>query len=244
LFEILYKYYPSDGNGAFDRENPGEMRKKVGKIGDDIPLSKVASAIFMQRARRDVFIYDMEIFEYKKTQVTFKESKGGFSIKGKRFKLGGEDIDLTGNCEDEASQDVAPDAIPPHSAPQHNVPQNGVQRHQQPTKKPRRAIKRVTVDPDMVVNGKLKLSGLKFTPDREYEVYEEIKVSEFAYKYALVDDLGMDRVVSGDFFVNSRAFYEKDSRLDGFETNGNGIAEPKLMYGSEINDDIPDIRRR
>lgn len=87
-FEVKFKCYkrnPETGN--YDEEDVGEYTKKVGKQTEDVPLEKLAFVILNQMSRRDIFVKDVEIYEYVKRKLTFKESKSGdgIIIGGKKF---------------------------------------------------------------------------------------------------------------------------------------------------------------
>jgi hypothetical protein len=47
--------------------------KKLGNINDETPLEKVASYIMSQFARRDIWVQDFEIFEFKKVKLSYKK---------------------------------------------------------------------------------------------------------------------------------------------------------------------------
>ena len=54
---------------------------------EEVPLNKVAQCVLKEYARRDILVDEVEIFEYTKKPVVFKEIKGGVSIKGQKFGL-------------------------------------------------------------------------------------------------------------------------------------------------------------
>jgi len=52
----------------------------MGKL-EEVPVEKLASAVMMQLARRDIMVFNVEISEFIKRKVSFKETKGGVLIK-------------------------------------------------------------------------------------------------------------------------------------------------------------------
>jgi hypothetical protein len=54
---------------------------------EEVPLNKVAQCVLKEYARRDILVDEVEIFEYTKKPVVFKEIKGGVAIKGQKFGL-------------------------------------------------------------------------------------------------------------------------------------------------------------
>ena len=109
-YEIIYHYHERDPEGGYNTEETKELKKKVGKPYDDTELSKAAKAILAQLARRDIWVVDVEVEEYVKRSVAFKESKDGHGIvlKGKKYTIDStEGIDV-----EEYEESPQPAAIP------------------------------------------------------------------------------------------------------------------------------------
>jgi hypothetical protein len=231
LFEVLYKFYPSDGNGGYDKNNPGEIKKKIGKSNEEVPLAKLVGSIFIQRARRDIFIYDMEIYEYQKTKISFRESKNGFVVKGKKFNLNGENLDFDSldSIEDTScnnSKQMVSQAILPHNQPS----------------QPRRPLKRMMLFADHPhIAEKIRQTGLKLTIGKLYDVFKEFPGRNIGdVDYLVVDDLGRDVKLSGDFFI-PETLYERDVKgSSAFDVNS--PMEPKLAFAGEVYGEVPEIR--
>lgn len=99
-FEITYHFYDKRKEGVgYDVENPQKVLKKIGKM-EEVPLEDLASQILSQLARRDIMVFDVEIQEYVKKKVSFRESGGSIVIKNKKFTPG-----KTIVVEDESVQD-------------------------------------------------------------------------------------------------------------------------------------------
>lgn len=86
-FGVEYFYYERMEDGNYNKEQLKSMKRKVGEPLDDTPLDTLASKVLAQLARRDIWIYDIKIYEYKKQEITFKETKGGIILKNKKFTL-------------------------------------------------------------------------------------------------------------------------------------------------------------
>jgi len=87
-YEVKYLYHnKKEDGGGYDRESTEEIVKKIGDPFDDVPLEKLAAAILMQMARRDIWVVDVKITELKKQEIAFKESTDGIVLKNKKFTL-------------------------------------------------------------------------------------------------------------------------------------------------------------
>jgi len=85
-FEVVFKYHDKIENGYDTLENK-TFKKKFGDPYEDVPLSKLALFVMGQLARRDIWIVDVEINEFIKKSISFRENKGGIIIKNKKFSL-------------------------------------------------------------------------------------------------------------------------------------------------------------
>lgn len=86
-YELTFHYHEQVDKGEYNKE---ETKTKVVKIGspyDEIPLEAVASRIMAQLARRNILIVDVEIYEYTKKKLSFKETSDGILIKNKKFSF-------------------------------------------------------------------------------------------------------------------------------------------------------------
>jgi hypothetical protein len=94
-YEVIYKFHERLPDGKY-AEEVKETKKTVGKVHQEIPLSKLATVIMSQLARRDIWIIDVDIFEYTKKKISFKEPMDGkgLILKGKRFNITGQEVDV------------------------------------------------------------------------------------------------------------------------------------------------------
>lgn len=86
-FGVEYFYYERMEDGNYNKDDLKSMKRKVGEPLDDTSLELLASKVLAQLARRDIWIHDIKIFEYKKQEITFRETKGGIILKNKKFTL-------------------------------------------------------------------------------------------------------------------------------------------------------------
>jgi hypothetical protein len=85
-YEITFTYYEKeDGRFDMDPSKAKTLTKNVGRRNAEVSEEQVAAVILGQFANRDIYVTNVEIFEYTKRPVSFKEAKGGVVIRGKKF---------------------------------------------------------------------------------------------------------------------------------------------------------------
>jgi hypothetical protein len=97
-FELSFRYHEEISKNEYNKE---ELKEKVLKIGspyDEIPLEAVASRIMSQLARRNILIVDVEIYEYTKKKISYKEVSDGILIKNRKFSFD-DGVNLTSSVE-------------------------------------------------------------------------------------------------------------------------------------------------
>ena len=235
-YEVTYKYHEKDDSGNYNKEVVKEMKKKIGDAYEEIPLEKLASAIMSQLARRDIWILpEVEIYEYRKVKISFRETKGGIVIKNKKFEL------------DSESKIVVHEFT--EGQPTTNTPinYNGAMVPAQPGNKTNlaaptgRPIKWVALDPDDRNLSRVKGSGLAFLPNKRYPVFQEAPDPKSFGRmiYTMLDENKREVTIFDDYFLNA------DQRLaQGFNSTVDRDAEPKLSFGEYEKDSMPDIRGR
>jgi len=236
-FEVIYKYHEKDDSGNYNKEVVNEMKKKVGTAYEDLPLEKLASVIMSQLARRDIWILpDVEIYEYKKTKISFRETKGGIVIKNKKFELD-TDSNIVVHEFTEGQPANAPinytnGAMVPAQPPNNKINIAG------PTGRP---IKWVALDPDERNLGRVKGSGLAFLPNKRYPVFMEAPDPKSFGRmiYTMLDENKREVTIFDDYFLNA-----DQKMVQGFNSTVDRDAEPKLSFGEYEKDTMPDIRGR
>lgn len=86
-FEITYKYYEEVSKGEYNKEEVKSKTVKVGSPYDDISLEILAGKVMAQLARRNILVTEVEIYEFAKKKISFKEASDGILIKNKKFSF-------------------------------------------------------------------------------------------------------------------------------------------------------------
>ena len=86
MFEIKY-FYKESAEPGFYKDEILTKTLKVGRFGEDISLEILAGKIMAQLARRNILIVDIEIYEYAKKKIKYKETDSGIIIKNKKFSF-------------------------------------------------------------------------------------------------------------------------------------------------------------
>lgn len=229
-FEITL-FYTEEGN----KEEVKTIKRKVGDPYEDTPLEKLASFIIAQRARRDIWITNVEIVEFKRSEVSFRETKGGIVIKNKKFSL---DSDL--EIQVEAIEEVKPisaiTAAP--NVPMHAPARPTTNTNLAPVNKPKKVLKVVMVDPDVQKDREgrimptlqiLKGLGMPFTLNKRYQVFQEKESQTLGEsKYFMMSDKGEIEVPS-KYFVPAPT-----AEMQIMSGQSNDIA---LSYGADAYED-------
>jgi hypothetical protein len=236
-YEIVYTYQDRGGEG--NQEEVKTMKKRLGDPYDDIPLEKLAGAIMGQFARRDIWVTNVEIYEYSKKKVSFKETKGGIIVKNKKFVVG-----------DDASiimQDLV-EAPPAPTTPQHQPARQMVPATtaQQPAHMPHnngqlRPQKWVIFQPSTMKP--IREKGLRFTVDKKYPVFQEyMNHTGIGMVYKTLDDLGREIDVLDEYFVPADLNLFADKELKFSETGKEREGGKLLWSGMENDAQMPQLR--
>ena len=270
-FGVEYFYYERREDGTYNTDELKSIRRKVGEPLDDTPLETLASKVLAQLARRDIWVQDVKIYEYKKQEITFKETKGGIVLKNKKFTLDAISHDLE-------SDDVTPPQPPqPQLSPQQLIQMQKLQEmaaqinagapvptkngngHQLvpvqqsegivvPTELVGKVPQRAEIfdpEPDHVRAGLIR--G-KFTPGKRYPIFSEQRDPreqqagrELPILYVTIDDNGKRVTTPGV------AFRPVGGGLVGgtFESRpASASGGDGLLWSGVQEDDMQDIRRR
>lgn len=238
-FEVNYSYYEKLPDGNYNKEDLKVMKRKVGDPLEDTSLEMLASKILAQLARRDIWVQDVEVFEYKKNKITFKETQGGIILKNKKFSL-----DTVSHGLD--SKEISPPQV---SVP----PSNGNNLIHQPAKQ------LITLPPELAGQSPARIeiydpepdhirAGLvrgRFTSGKRYPIFKEQRDpreaqfgKELPMLYTTIDDTGKMVVTPGVTFrpvpvgLIGGNFESRKSGGDG------------LMWEGVESEQVIDIRRR
>lgn len=248
-FEIKFKYYEKTGVCDYDKTKELEFVKTIGDLQNDLPLEKLASAILGQMARRDILVFDVEIFEFTKKKISFKETKNGIVIKNKKFNLGLDNIVVSEetnvqSLENKVSvnscavvQQAQEQAVVKLVQPQVNhINQNG---NHAPTSMigNRKPIKKVIFSPSDLKY--LKGKSWRFTPNKEYLVYRERYAENgVGMLYLMYDDRNREFEVQDEFFIPAQASLIGDTEENSFSSNNDLLN----WSGKQNSSDMPKLR--
>jgi hypothetical protein len=252
-YECVYHYHERLEEGGYNKDETKTMKRKVGDAYDEVPLEKVASVVMAQLARRDIWVTNVEIFEYTKKPITFRETKGGIVIKNKKFAMDGENVTMQ-------DIEVAPaptslTIVATNGQHPHNVAQNGQHPHNNqivPSNnqlapanrpaKPRRTVMFMPAQPGDIQE--LHKQGYIFTVEKRYPVYGESPHPRQIGVNILrtIDDNGRDANVSDVCFVPAETHLIADRELNFSKANGNMVPDEKLVW-SNVMAEMPNLRQ-
>lgn len=237
-YEILYKYKDAlDVPGTYGEEVKSKS-VKVGKVTDDIGLDVLAGKVMSQLARRNILIVDVEIYEYAKKKIGYRETSDGIVIKGKKFSFDSGSVVTTEDFESETDpeSDFKPVPSPSRDLADRTCP---VKRSQNLAK---RAIRQEMYDPDPIGEQKVRQKGLRFTTGRKYPVYSEESVGSMLV-YTTIDDSGKEVKVGAEYFVavgTGLVDADEGPKYVGAENQKEEIN----LWRNYEQTEMPDIRRR
>lgn len=222
MFEIEFKYYKQKENLDYNKEEPFVFKNKFGKIDEDYPKEKLAKYILTQLARRDVFIYDVEIYEFTKKKVNFKLGKNGFLIAGSKFN----NSDLAEDCNLEDDVLTEPQAIPlaQNLAPTPQQPQNKFINLASKfgDLKSRKIMRKVAFVPPLRMD-KSKFP-YKFTLNKTYPVYSErYNTNGIGMFITTTDDNNEILEVIDEWFVPANASLGYENEMDAGKRGNNDL---------------------
>lgn len=230
-YEVIYHYHERQSDGKYNMEEQKELKKKVGSPLDEIPLNQLAVTVMSQLARRDIWIVDVEIFEFTKKKISFKEASdgSGIVIKNKKFGVKGNESDLiVVEDSEEPSELTVPNTN--IAAKQHIVTQVGTEN---------RPITWMMYQVELHQSNDVK--GWKFTVGKKYPIFKIDQVSLGQRKLTTRDDAGVIRTVPDDYFVPANRLVGETEDLT---PQLQGMPEPKLSYQStKPHIDMPVLRR-
>jgi len=245
-FEITYFYKEAgDSPGTYNEEVLSKTTK-IGKFEEEISLDFLAGKIISQLARRNILIVDIEIFEFTKKKVGYKETPTGIFIKNKKFSFDSgalvssevvEDEDLSEILQNQDLLEKLKKTLNINSNSQNfkNIcpPRNNADN--------KKFLRQEVYDPEITTKVKVEQRGYKFTVGKRYPIYEE-KSSAGMLKYLTKDDSGREVEVGSECFVVPSAGLSFDD--EGPKYHGAAVDEVDLWKNVPIDQSIPDIRRR
>lgn len=243
-YEVVFSYKEGSGSPG---EYSSEVKKKtcrIGKTTEEVPLEALAGRIMSQLARRNVLIVDVEIYEYAKKKIGYRESSDGIVIKNKKFAFGsGPVVEVEDFGESpEVEEDFKPIPSPSKNLADRSCPIKNPPNLANLAGPARRAIRQEVYDPDPIGQQKVRQKGLRFTVGKRYPVYSEESMGSTLI-YNTADDSGKDVKVSAEYFVAiGSGLIQAD---DGPTYVGAENQKEEInLWGNFETVDMPDIRRR
>lgn len=239
-FEVQYSYYDKIADSfEYDREAPKTLKKVYGKAIEEYPLDKLATSIMQQMARRDIFIFDVEIYEFQKKKISFRQNKSDLVIKNKKFTNSGVFLE---NCGEEDCQPAAPVvALESKPAPVNNIgPRVNIANNKTNlvNQVSDRVIKKMQFLP-----GRLTKPVGRFTVEKVYPVYREsLSENGVGMMIEVMDDAGARVKVSDEHFVSLNQNLIGDDEANFNSGSQNFVSDSKLNWGGAIQDTVPKLR--
>lgn len=232
-FEIVFHYYPySESEKEYDKSNASKYDKKIGDIFEDVSLERLASSILTQLARRDIFVFDVEIHELVKKKVSFKQSKNSISIKNKKFSLANDTIvvqEINDNLLENKTSEKEILTVPVKEKQTISVPANKV------SLSSLKVLKTMIFSPSDLKY--LKGKPWRFTPNKKYNIYKErIAPNGIGMILSAIDDTGRDVEVSDEFFISDT--------INLLNEDSETLREDVLNWSGTKGFEMPEIRGR
>lgn len=240
-YEVVFSYKES---GDSPGEYSDEIKRKtcrIGKATEDVPLESLAGRIMSQLARRNILIVDVEIYEYAKKQLKYRESADGIVIKNRKFSFSsGGVVELDSDDDSPEEDDFRPIPSPSRDLADRSCP---MKRPELKNLAPSRRVLRYEVyEPEPLSEFKAKQKGLKFTVGKRYPIYSEESLGT-SVLYKTADDSGREVTVGAEYFVAVGAgltMQDDGPKYVGAENQKEEIN----LWGNYESTDMPDIRRK
>lgn len=236
-YEVIFSYKESAGKPGEYSEEVKKKTCRIGKATEDVPLESLAGKIMSQLARRNVLIVDVEIFEYAKKKVGYRESSDGIVLKNKKFSFASGSV-VEDGFDEEPEEDFKPVPSPSKDLADRSCP---ISRSKNLSRRP---IRYEVYEPEPISDIKAKQKGLKFTMGKRYPVYSESSMGT-TILYKTTDDSGRDVDVSSEYFMAVGAGLsmeeENSPKYVGAES---GSSEDINLWGNYESAEVPDIRRK
>jgi len=235
-YEITFKYKEAGEKPGSYNEEILEKSQKVGKVTEEVSLEILAGKVMSQLARRNILIVDVEIHEYARKKLSYRETSDGIVIKNKKFSFDSGSVVVTEEFEDE-------DNFKPLPSPSKELADRSCPIAQKMNVAPqvRRPIRHEIFEPEPLALHKANQKGLKFTVGKKYPVYSEDSLGS-TITYNTTDDRGKDVNVSSEYFVaiGSGLMEQEGPTYVGAENQKQEIN----LWGNYERTDMPDIRSR
>jgi len=204
-FELIYHFREEESPGNYSSEIKNKTIR-VGKYHEDTSLESVAAKIMSQMARRNILIEDVEIFEYTKKQLSFKQNDESIIIKNKKYRFDDGPVCHEDNVTEEPNLEALIENILAkkiNSQPQSlyskdylhpnkpekpsNLPPPPPQNTENGNVASLTVLKKEYFDPELLEEHKAKSMGLKLTKGNQYKIVG-VEGSGALQRYYVLDD--------------------------------------------------------
>ena len=250
-----------------------KMVKVGSAIDEKVPLEQVAGKIMAQLARKKISVVEVKIFEYTRKELTFKEEDDGIKIGRRKFSFedgalvgASKDDELTEEEKLLALLKNNPQLVSQLTGQQQqpkmfvSTPETNILQPQQLQPQQTQAVKTPTniaapqryevFDPVAAPDypgcvEEMKRRNWKFTTGKRYPVFQEKmgKDPMDGMFYSTIDDAGIRRDIKSFYFIPPNQGLTGNFMEDGGSYVGAVVAEPKLMFQTTSQYDMPTLRR-
>jgi len=240
-YECILHYHEEISKGEYNRDETKTKSIKIGSPYDDVSLEILAGKIMAQLARRNMLIVDVEIFEFAKKKLSYKETEDGILIKNKKF--GFDDDQVIYNSLNVSSSNEESDFTETTNTPSVNV---HTQRTISPDVTPANAninISPKKVKPlryeifqpaDAYLMNIYKSKKMPYTLNKRYPIFSETPAGpdfRSGMNYLTRDDNDVERTVNDKYFtpiVNLSGFEDSNEDQD-IRLSGNFIEDQQII---------------
>lgn len=222
-YEVTFHYKEEVEKGIYSEEEKSK-KIKVGNVEDDTPLEAVAGKIFAQLARRNILVTNVEIYEFTKKKLNYKEIDDGFLIKNKKFRFDdGVGSSVAVDTVEESPENLnklldilnanpalvqalrgggngqLSGALPPITTPPQSIPPRSLPHERIIKDKP---LRNEVYDPPPWLLKEARQRGLKFTIGKQYPILKEkiADVPSAGMIYTTINDAGERQSLAGIHF--------------------------------------------
>lgn len=236
-YECILHYYEEVSKGEYNKEESKTKSIKVGSPYEDIPAEVLAGKLMAQLARKNMLIFDIEIFEFAKKKISYKETNDGILIKNRKFNFD-DDTTIFNSVNSSCSSDVnnTSEEYEEHDQIQKTIVVPPTVATPSLPKKLDRPIRYEIFNPDdPLLLDAYKTEKMPFTLNKKYPIFSEKPAGNdvmLGMNYIVQDDKGDKRTVNDKFFTPiiklsndfTENYFDDDTRL-----SGNFVNEQQLV---------------
>jgi len=257
-YEVIFHYHEEISKGEYNREETKTKLVKVGTPYEEVPLEHLAGKIMSQLARRNILVVDVEIFEYTKKKINYRETPEGVVIKNKKFSFDdGPVISVNeGGSEEQSPEQMLTNLLANpavQAALKGNTASSGTISNTNPIKiapgtNKQNILRYEIYNPaDKIFLEDAKKRGFVFTLGKRYPIHAEKAGPNMMVGmiYTTTDDNGKMQRLSDKFFTPDVGGLTRDFEPEEFKPIAGGAtkAGDGLDWGGAVMDNIPDVRR-